>query len=326
MRIILASRVAQQPIIERVHAQRPDIDLVVFPTLAEAMPAVHSADALVISDPRGAEGKELAHELARSDSMVKWVHFVTAGCEGLLAHPVPDHIILTNQGGAVAPTVAEHAMMLILALARQFSMIVRNHQAGIWDKHFNPKIFALEGRTLAIVGFGNIGRELAKRAKGFEMQVLGLSRSGRPDPLADEMHTMDRLHDVLGRADVVAVCVAASSTTRHLMDRSAFDACRHGALFINVSRGETVDGDALADALVAGRLQAAAIDVTDPEPLPEGHPLWTVPNLLISPHTAGAGGSFTGQRIAEVFIRNVGLMEAGQPLLSQVDVPGRTVL
>lgn len=324
MRIILASRVAQEPIIKRVQSERPDLDLVVYPSLADALSDVHTADALVLSDPRGAEGAALAKELSRPDSAVKWVHFVTAGCAGLLAHPIPENILLTNQGGAVAPTVAEHAMMLMLTMARQIRQIIRNHDAEVWDKHFDPKIIGLEGKTLAIIGYGNIGREIAKRACAFDMHIVGVSRSGRTDPLANEMHTMESLHEVLGRADIVAVCVAASSTTNKLIDQAAFNACKDGAIFLNVSRGETVDGDALADALTNGKLKAASLDVTDPEPLPAGHALWKAPNLLISPHTAGAGGTLTGKRIADVFIRNVALMEAGEPLLAQVE-PERSI-
>jgi phosphoglycerate dehydrogenase-like enzyme len=148
--------------------------------------------------------------------------------------------------------------------------------------------------------------------------VLGLSRSARPDPLADEMHPLTELHAVLARADIAVLTVASSAETRHIMDADAFAAIRKGALFVNVTRGETVDQAALRAALESGRLAGAAIDVTDPEPLPDGDPLWSVPNLLISPHVAGGGSTGGGARIAAVVTENLARLRDGRDLLNRV--------
>lgn len=317
MRIVLASRVAQKPIIERL-ATVDGIELQIFPSLADAMPALHEADALILSDPRGAEGAAVAAELRRPDNRVQWIQFVTAGGEGLLAHEFPKTIRTTNQGGAVAPAVAEHGIALMLAMARRLDAIRANMTTQTWDKHFSPPVFSVENKTLCIVGMGHIGRQLAIRARAFGMRIVGVSRSGAPDDLADEVLPMSQLSQGLGQADVVAVCVASSAETRHLMNAETFAACRKGALFLNLSRGETVDGAALQAALESGHLRAAAIDVTDPEPLPAGHPLWNAPNLIISPHTAGAGSTQTGVRIANVVAENIDRFRSGQQLKAEM--------
>jgi phosphoglycerate dehydrogenase-like enzyme len=220
----------------------------------------------------------------------------------------------------VAPAVADHAMALILAMARRIDEICANSARGEWNKAFKVPVFSLEGRTVAVVGFGNIGREVARRARGFGVKVLGLSRSGAPDPLADEMHPMADLHAVLGKADIIVLCVASSARTRHIMNAAAFAAARKGALFVNVTRGETVDQAALHEALASGHLGGAAIDVTEPEPLPAGDPLWSAPNLLISPHTAGGGSTGGGRRIAAVVTENLARFRTGRELINQVEL------
>jgi phosphoglycerate dehydrogenase-like enzyme len=272
-----------------------------------------------MSDPKGEEGVAIAAALRDPACKVRWIQVTTAGADGLLLNGVPPGIVVTNQGGAVAPTVAESAMAMILAMARQIPVIVARSAKREWIKEFTPPLLALEGRTLAIVGYGNLGRQLAKRARGFDMKIVGLSRSLASDPLADEMHPLGELHAVLGHADVVAVTIASFRATRHIMDAAAFAAVKPGALFVNVSRGETVDQVALRNALTEGRLRSAFIDVTEPEPLPAGDPLWDAPNLIVSPHSAGHGGTRTGARIAKVLTENMNLYRAGQPLQHRME-------
>jgi phosphoglycerate dehydrogenase-like enzyme len=316
MRIVFATKVARAPVLKALQAL-PEVDLVACDDLSQVAPLARDADALVISDPRGADGNAIAAALREPGCRVRWVQILTAGIEGLMAHGVPAHVIVTNQGGAVAPAVAEHGMMMLLTMARRTADIIARSQRHEWSKEFAPPVMSLEGKVLAIVGFGNIGRQLARRAAAFDMDVIGVSRSLTADPLVREMQPMSALHQVLGQADAVALCVASSSATRHLMDRAAFDATRQGALFINLTRGETVDQVALRDALTSGRLGGAFIDVTEPEPLPPDDPLWDAPNLLISPHTAGAGSTRTGLRIAATVSGNVGRFLKGEPLLHQ---------
>jgi phosphoglycerate dehydrogenase-like enzyme len=313
IRVAFGGRIARREVTQRLEAM-PGIAFTAVGDLTELPPLVSTSDVLVVSDPRGAEGAVLAAALRAPDSSVRWIQCVSAGVDGLLGPGIPQSIVLTNQGGAVAPTVAEHAMALLLGLSRQIGPIYERSKQGTWDKEFTPPLFALEGRTLAIVGFGNVGREIARRAKAFEMRVLGLARSPKADPSADAMAPLDDLHSVLAQADAVAVCLALGSTTRHLMNAAAFAACKPGSLLINVSRGETVDPIALRAALESGALGGAAIDVTETEPLPAGDPLWGAPNLIISPHVAGGGGAFTGRRIAATVADNIERYQRNEPL------------
>lgn len=318
MRIVFATKVARAPVLKALESAS-NIELIACDDLADVASHVHDADALVISDPRGPEGKAISDALKRDGCRVKWVQAVTAGVAGLLTHGAPSHVVVTNQGGAVAPAVAEHAMTMVLTMARRVGEIIERSGQRQWNKEFDPPLMAVEGRTMAIVGYGNIGRELAKRAKGFGMKLIGVSRSGKGDELLDEAYPMERLHEVLAKADVVALTVASAPATRHLINAQAFAAMKKGAYFVNVTRGETVDQVALKSALESGQLAGAFLDVTDPEPLPASDPLWDAPNLLISPHTAGAGSTQTGLRIARVVVGNVQRFQAGEPLLHTVD-------
>ncbi|WP_159596390.1 D-2-hydroxyacid dehydrogenase [Hydrogenophaga sp. BPS33] len=319
MRIVFASKVARPPVLKALQTA-PNVELIDCEDLAQVAAHVQDADALVISDPRGADGKAIADALKRDGCRVKWVQAVTAGVNGLLTHGVPAQIVITNQGGAVAPAVAEHAMAMVLAMVRRIGDIMDRSRQQRWSKEFDPPLMSVEARTMVIVGYGNIGRELAQRAKGFGMKLVGVSRSGKRDDLLDEAYPLERLHDALAKADVVAVTIASVPGTRHVIDAQAIAATKKGAYFTNVSRGETVDPVALRRALESGHFAGAFLDVTDPEPLPADDPLWRAPNLLISPHTAGAGSTQTGVRIARVVVDNVKRFQAGEPLQHTVEL------
>jgi phosphoglycerate dehydrogenase-like enzyme len=313
MRVVFASKIARKPIID--HLKKVEgIDLMVLDELSEMPPLVKDADVLVIQDPRGADGRNIAQELKQPGCKVRWVQIVSAGFEGLTAHNPPAHIQITNQGGAVAPVVAEHAMASILAMARQIPAIVKNSARRAWEKDFAVPVMSVERKTLVIVGHGNIGRHLAKRAKAFDMRVLAVSRSKIDDPNVDEAFNIADMHKALAQADAVAVCIALSASTRGVFGAKEFAACKKGALFTNVSRGETVDQAALKAALESGQIGFAFIDVTTPEPLPSDDSLWSAPNIVIGPHTAGGGSLHTGDRVGSTVADNLRRFIAGQPL------------
>ncbi len=319
MRVVFASKIARKPIIDHMK-QVKGIEFVALNDLADMPPHVQDADVLVIQDPRGADGRNIAAELKKPGCKVKWVQIVSAGFEGLTAHAPPAHIQITNQGGAVAPVVAEHAMASILAMARQIPAICRNSARHAWEKDFAIPVMSVERKTLVIVGHGNIGRHLARRAKAFDMRVLAVSRSKIDDPNVDEAFGLADLHKALAQADAVAVCIALSASTRGIFGAAEFAACKKGAMFTNVSRGETVDQTALKAALENGQIGFAFIDVTTPEPLPSEDPLWSAPNIVIGPHTAGAGSLHTGDRVGAMVAENVRRFVAGEPLLHLIKI------
>ena len=176
-------------------------------------------------------------------------------------------------------------------------------------------------RHVAILGFGPIGQAVRDRLVGFEARVTAIARSSRTDEKGTRIVPYDQLHAVLGQADALVVAVPSKPETRRMIDAAAFAAMRSGSFIVNVSRGAIVDTDALVAALESGRLGGAALDVTDPEPLPPEHPLWAFPNVLITPHTAWTGG---GQAVREqveaLIVENTQRYLAGQRLLEVVSI------
>jgi phosphoglycerate dehydrogenase-like enzyme len=249
---------------------------------------------------------------------LRFIQSFTAGYEGLQAHGVPPGVVVANAGDSWSPAVAEHGMALLLALVKRLPHAIINQSRGIWDRSHSARMGTLEGQTLAIVGFGSIGREFARRARPFGMRIVGLSRRAIPDPLADEVQPVSALRTVLARADVVLIAVPYSKDTHHLIGADELAACKPGTILINIARGGLVDPVALAAALASGRLGAAGTDVTEPEPLPAGDPLWGAPNLIITPHVAGASGPVGRDRLAGFVAANVARFVAGEPVSSVV--------
>jgi phosphoglycerate dehydrogenase-like enzyme len=302
----------------------------------EALAARHGVAAVCVADDEA-----MRHELADADALwawpafydaalvellarhrprLRWVQLPTMGYDPVELHGVPEGVTVTTAGDAYGPTVAEHAVTLLLALVRRLPEMVRNAEQHRWDQSGATAIGTLHGATVAVVGFGNIGREVAMRLRGFGARILAVTRRGQPDPLADEVVAADALHDALGRSDAVVLAVPLGARTRHLIDARALAAMRPHAIVINVARGGVVDQAALTAALTEGRIGAAGLDVTDPEPLPPGDPLWTLPNALITPHVAGYGGDVAPRRILALVERNLRNFIAGRPLESPAPV------
>jgi phosphoglycerate dehydrogenase-like enzyme len=292
-------------IVARLEAQA-GVTLTVASTLDEVLAALPTADGLVLYDAPLAQSRTLVAALA-PPSRVRWLHVLTAGREGLDAAGIPEHLAVTSAAGATAPAVAEHALALLLAIGRRLPESVATDAAAKWDRSMAARTSSLEGATLAIIGYGRIGKEIAQRAKPFGPRIVAVSRTPVSDALLDAFHPLSELHQVLGTADAVAIAIALTPQTRHLFDARAFAACKRGALLVNIARGGVIDQGALCAALAAGQLGAAGLDVTDPEPLPDGDPLWHAPNILISPHYAGAGSPKSIARIAASVIDNLEL-------------------
>jgi phosphoglycerate dehydrogenase-like enzyme len=302
----------------------------------EALAVRHGVDAVCVGDDE-AMRRELADAdalwawpafydaklvelLARHRPRLRWVQLPTMGYDPVEAHGVPHGVTVTTAGDAYGPTVAEHAVTLLLALVRKLPAAVRNAEQHRWEQSHATAIGTLHGATVAIVGFGNIGREIATRLRGFGARVLAVTRSGRPDPLADEVVTVDALHDALARSDAVVLAVPLNARTRHLIGAPALAAMQPHAILVNVARGGVVDQAALTAALTEGRIAGAGLDVTEPEPLPPDDPLWALPNALITPHVAGYGGDVAPRRILALVERNLRAFIEGRPLESPAPV------
>jgi phosphoglycerate dehydrogenase-like enzyme len=265
------------------------------------------ADALVLWNA-GDESPDLPAELPER---VRWVQLPAAGVERWVGD-MGDGRVFTSATGAFALPVAEHALALMLAAARCIHRSARERE---W---IAQPARSLEGATIAIVGAGGIGRALIELLEPLHPRILAVTRRGNPVPGADTTVPSGRLDEVLGEASFVVLAAPGSPTTRHMIDAGRLARMRSDAWLVNVGRGSLVDTDALVDALRERRIGGAALDVTDPEPLPTGHPLWDFDDVIITPHvgtTKGAERRLYTQRVRD----NVARFAAGEELLGLVD-------
>lgn len=263
-----------------------------------------------------------AEFLARAPN-VRWVQSMSAGVDRYMqVKPLIDNdaIVLTNMRGAYGPAIADHVFAMLLSLTRGLRFYAERQAESSWTRAGDQvQPFALEGRTMLVVGLGGIGTEVADRAHGFGMRVLATRRSDSASPAyVERVGKPEELLQLLPSADVVALCVPLTPETERMFDASAFAAMKPEAILINIARGKVVDTDAMLAALDSGRLGGACLDVTDPEPLPAEHPLWKAKNVLITPHVA-ANAELSEERSWAVLRENVRRFGAGEPLLNVVD-------
>lgn len=227
-------------------------------------------------------GGRAALEHTKSMPNLKVLHLLNAGYDDALEFLRPGVILCSGRGIHDAPT-AELAIGMTIASLRGFPVFVRSQDKGEW----NPGRYrSINDRKIGIVGFGSIGQTMARNLSGFDVEVIGFSKSGR-----DGSVTMDKFDSYLPSLDVVILILPLNDESRHLFDARRLALLKDGALLVNVARGPIVDTDALVIELNSGRI-TAALDVTDPEPLPVGHPLWSAKGVFIAPHVGGNASTF----------------------------------
>lgn len=246
---------------------------------------------------------------------IRWLQFRNAGVDALIAAGfVDDRRVFTSARGIYADGVAEHALTLILASLGGLRDFTRRPAANTVVSERT-----LAGLTVAIVGAGGIGTALIALLRPFEPRLVGVTRTGREVPGCDISLPADRLDEVWSAADVIVLCAPATAATVGLVDRGVLSTMRNDAVLVNVARGTIVDTDALVEALHNGWLGGAALDVTEPEPLPDGHPLWQEPRAIITPHSANP--SMEQRRLlCGLVTENVRRFVAGQELIGVVDI------
>jgi phosphoglycerate dehydrogenase-like enzyme len=238
---------------------------------------------------------------------LKTIQILSAGADHILPY-VPSHITLCNARGAHTPATAELTVGMIIASLRNFPRFAVAQHEGRWDSTLSDSV---GGKHVLIVGYGDIGAAVERRLAGWEVTIERVARHAR-----DGVHAIDELPEFLKTADVVVILVPVTDETRQLVDKDFLRAMKDGALLVNASRGVIVDTDALLEELTSGRLRAA-LDVTDPEPLPAGHPLWQAPNLLLTPHVGGAV-SDVRDRGYRVVREQLARLSAGEPLRNAI--------
>ncbi|MET7998950.1 D-2-hydroxyacid dehydrogenase [Amycolatopsis sp. NPDC005232] len=306
----LGTQLARELIVEGLRSV-DGAEVVVIEGLADLLEALPELDGLVLRNVPEAEAGQVCDVLRRPGRRLRWMHFVSAGREGFDAAGIPEDILVTGPDGALAPTVAEHAMALLLAIGRQLPACVEAGRSREWKRTMPAGVRSIEGQSLLVVGYGNIGREIAKRAAAFGARITVVTRSPRPDDLVSDVRPLGELRAALAEADSVVIAIALTETTKHLIGSAELAACKPGAHLVNVARGGIVDQRALVEALRSGHIGAAGLDVVDPEPLPSDDPLWECPNVLITGHFAGAGSAFSAKRLARSVVENAAKFVAG---------------
>jgi len=248
-----------------------------------------------------------------------YYHSIGAGVDSILTPElINSDVPLASEKGEVGIHLAEHAFALLLALTRGLHTAVRTPDYELRER-IRVHQRELYEQTMGVVGFGGTGRAVAWRAVGFGMRVLGVDiEPVAPEPGVEVIWPADRLTDLLGASDVVVIGLPLTKATHHLFTRERFLQMRRHAILINVTRGEIVRGEDVLAALNEGLIGGAGLDVTDPEPLPKEHPLWTHPRAIVTPHTAGGSPRRAGRVIA-TFCENLRRRRAGRPLLALID-------
>jgi phosphoglycerate dehydrogenase-like enzyme len=255
--------------------------------------------------------KEAAEVVLQAGSQVKWIQAVSAGVDKMPLEALKAKgILLTTASGVHPNPISETVFAMMLAWTRKLHMYIRNQQSSIWD-HSGLRM-ELHGKTLLIAGVGAIGSEIARIAKAFDMQVIGIRRSGAAAPNIDIMTTLDRMSDHLPEADYIVNLLPNTGETHHVFDRRAFQAMKPTAFFVNVGRGATVDTEALVEALRERTIGGAGLDVFEQEPLPPDHPLWRMEEVIVTPHTAGSTERYY-ERVMDIFLRNFDSYSRGEP-------------
>jgi phosphoglycerate dehydrogenase-like enzyme len=344
-RVMIATPLERE-LAERVAAADPRVELLLDPDLLPPArhPGDHAGDpafrrdadgearwramldrAEVLFGIPGDSADALAELLGGAYPALRWVHATSAGAGELvrgagLDRDALDRVVVTTSSGVHAVPLGEFAVAGLLAVAKDLPGLAAAQRARSWPVVRQPPR-ELRGQTLVLVGLGEIGREVARLGKALGMRTVGVRRGkGPPPPFTDEVHGPDRLPELAGRADAMVVSLPLTGETAGLLDRATLKRLPPACIFVNVGRGGVVDEEALVDALRERRIAGAVLDVFATEPLPPGSPLWTLPNVLVSPHGA-ALSEHENERIVELFVANLRRFLDGEPLANAVE-PG----
>ncbi len=303
--LITGSDIGPENLAKETRAISPRVDVTVLPNRDQL--AALAADAEVIA------GSYPSSQLANAPKL-KWLHSWAAGVD-VTPEIKASEVIFTSSKGNGAIPLAEHVILLMLMLARDIPRMQRAQQEHRWDKFVHGE---LTGQTLGIIGLGNSGVDLARKAKAFHMRVIGVRRSATPTADVDEQFPLSRLHDFLGQCDWVAMTAPITPETHHMLGEAEFRAMKPSAYYICISRGGTADPEALYRALKEGWIAGAGLDAHETEPLPPDSPFWEAPNTIITPHY-GATTPLTYRRGADIFLDNLRRYMNGEPLFNVVD-------
>ena len=288
---------------------------------AGANPVFYAADGQNrLADAEVLIGAAGPAELAQAQNL-QWFHLVWAGTDRFCPENFPLGVRFTNGSGAYGVMIAEHMMACMLSMVRQLPHYAQNQTDHQWNPVWQED--TLEGKTVLILGTGDIGTQLAKRLRGFDCRIIGVRRSAGDAPCFDETYTTDALDALLPMADVVACAMPGTAETAGLLNKQRLLAMKPNALLLNCGRGSLIVTKDLEEVLAAGHLGGVALDVTDPEPLPADSSLWDTERVILTPHISGASFGHVAQtedKIYRLAAENLRRWLAGEPLLNEVDL------
>jgi phosphoglycerate dehydrogenase-like enzyme len=309
---ILVGGLATQ-IVPQLQASAPGVDFVVAKPADAAQKAVNVDAVIGLCTP----------EIVAAGTRIRWIQLLYAGVENCVGIPAvrERNILVTNMQRIGGPIIAEHVIAMTLAFTRGLDLYIAARPSAEWRRLTPPgRMEVVAGKTMLVVGLGGIGSEVAKRAHALGMKVIATRASGRSGPeFVSHVGLPDELPKLAGEADFVVNTVPLTPQTTGIFDAAFFARMKPGSYFINVARGGSVVTAALIDALNTGKIAGAALDVTDPEPLPPDHPLWKAPNLIITPHVAN-DSDLGYEAQVQVVLENLRRYVAGERMLSVVDV------
>lgn len=297
----------------------------------EAEAQAHGFETIYFKDNQeacaGSDGCEVLFgsfptEAIKGDKALKWIHCSFAGVDKVVSDDIypNENVIVTNSAGGYGVTISEHMIAVTLMMMRRMPEYAELTAQRGWRIIGN--IHSIMNSVITIVGMGDIGTNFARRVKAMGAAcVRGVRRTDKPGPdCYDEVYTIDNLDEAIKGADVVALCVPGTDETTHLIDQRRLSLMKDGAYLVNVGRGWAIDQPALIKALESGKLAGAALDVTVPEPLPKDDPLWSAPNILITPHVSGNMSlDITRELVTGMFCKNIGKYARGEKLDNLVD-------
>ena len=302
--------------LDEYQALAPEVDFVMVESVEQARKEAVDAQAVL---------GYCDEEMLSGSAGLFWVQVYSAGVERCVANPSikNGNRLLTNGQRIGSPALAEHSIAMMMMLARGLDVYYANQLSGEWKRNTEldrTDHLELEGRTLLVVGLGGIGTQVAKRGHGLGMRVIATRNSRREGPdYVDYVGLSHELNELAAQADVVINTAPLTDQTRGIFNSEFFDAMKPEAFFISVGRGGSTVTDDLVAALTSGSIAGAGLDVTDPEPLPKGHPLWTTPRVIITPHTAGRSDKGR-DRLYLMVKENLRRYVSGEPMLSVVDI------
>lgn len=312
---VIVHALEPEQMLERLSARYPSIEAIGCTTYADLPSDLAAFRPDIYYGIRFAGTDGFPRDALFGEFGPKWISVGGSGVDHLHSWN-PNQIHVTNSAGVAASAMAEFMLGGFLHFTLDVAGLERDRTNRVWQS--DRQIIPLSNKTLLIVGLGQTGSALAQRAKAFGMKVIGIRARPKSTDNVDEIYTADRLPELWHRADFVAVCVPLLNSTRGLIGTSAFDRMRKGTVIADVSRGGVMDGAALIEALMTEKLGGAVLDVFETEPLPQGHQLWDLENVLVSPHCSSV---FDGWEMAsfDMFCDNLDNYLAGRQLTNLVD-------